>query len=434
MRQKSNFLNNLYRQKTHLTPEEYKFAQRKLIISEASASSLFVFTSGTFFIGFLTMLGASSQYSAIIIAIPQLGCIMQLLSPYIFERLQHRKLLICISCFLFRFLVGTVIFVPYMIKDTQKQLITIMIIYTISFLIAGFVTPGLNNWKLSLAPQKNRGQFFAIKDITSMILSGIVIIGIGRMLDYYELMDNALMGFTIMFGISLVWSVLDFLFISTIKEPLEAKLNKKPKLYTIITTPLKDPVFRSFILFLSLWSFAIQLSISFIPIYILNELGFSYSFISGITIASNMINILAIWGWGKLADKTSWHFLLKASGWLIAVCYLSWFWVTKNNGLILVPLLQILLTCSNGAFNMANLNLQYGLSPATGKTTYFGITAAIASTISFGGALVGSYIYGLLKPLEFTILSISVGSTQILFAISGFLLTLALLYREYVGS
>ena len=317
-----------------------------------------------------------------------------------------------------------------MIEDTGKRLVTIMIIYTMAFFIAGFVTPGLNNWKLSLAPEKNRGQFFAIKDITSMLLSGMVIIGIGRMLDYYALIGNPLMGFTIMFGISLVWSLVDFAFLSTIKEPLEYKVEVKPKLYTIITTPLKDPTFRSFILFLSLWSFAIQLSISFIPIYILNELGFSYSFISGVTIASNLVNILAIWLWGKLADKTSWHFLLQTSGGVIAACYLCWFFVTKNNGFILIPLLQILLVCSNGAFNMANLNLQYGLSPTTGKTTYLGITAAISSTISFGGALVGSYVFVLLKPLEFRFMHMTFGNTQVLFAISGLLLTLSLLYRK----
>ena len=38
-------------------------------------------------------------------------------------------------------------------------------LYLISFLSAGFVTPALNQWMLQIAPDEGRGRYFAIKSI-----------------------------------------------------------------------------------------------------------------------------------------------------------------------------------------------------------------------------------------------------------------------------
>jgi hypothetical protein len=53
---------------------------------------------------------------------------------------------------------------------------------------------------------------------------------------------------------------------------------------------------------------------------------------------------------------------------------MGWAFVMANNAFVLVPLFQILLTGSNGAFNMAAVNIQYIHGPESGKTTYLGVT------------------------------------------------------------
>ncbi|WP_313132063.1 MFS transporter [Anaerocolumna sp.] len=419
-------LHQIYYNNNELTEQEYKRGQKKLILSGLTAGMISLLTTGTFLVGYLSYLGASERYIAIIGAIPQLGCILQMFSPYIFERLKHRKLLICICCFLFRFSVGTIIFVPYVLHKKASQLIVIMIIYSFAYLAAGFVTPGLSSWNMSMTPVRGRGKFLAIKDITSMLGVAAASLIIGRMLDYYKINNKYLTGFTIIFLLVLVISILDFILLSGIGEPVNIQQMHNTSLLEMISKPLKDLHFRKVILFLSIWYFAVHFSISFIPIYMVNSLKLSYSFISVVGVLGNIFGMISIYLWGSLADKTSWNFLLKASGVIIAFCYMGWAFVTANNAFVLVPVFQILLTGSNGAFNMAAVNIQYIHGPESGKTTYLGVTQSIAYVTGFFGGILGAAASQLLKNLRIEWKVISMGSIQMLFLITSLILFAAL--------
>ncbi|WP_097014048.1 MFS transporter [Anaerocolumna aminovalerica] len=416
----------IYFNSNELTEEEYKRGQKKLILSGLTANMISLLTTGTFLVGYLSYLGASERYIAIIGAIPQLGCILQMFSPYIFEKLKHRKLLICICCFLFRFSVGTIIFVPYVLHKKVSQLMVIMIIYSFAYLAAGFVTPGLNNWNMSITPVRGRGRFLAIKDITSMFGVAAASLMIGRMLDYYKVNNKYLTGFTIIFLLALVISILDFMLLSGIGEPINIQQVHNSSLFQMISRPLKDLHFRKVIFFLSIWYFAIHFSVSFISIYMVNSLELSYSFISVVGVLGNIFGMVSIYLWGSLADKTSWNFLLKTSGIIIAFCYMGWAFVTVNNALILVPVFQILLTGSNGAFNMAAVNIQYAYGPESGKTAYLGVTQSIAYVTGFFGGILGAAASQLLKNLRIEWKVVSIGNIQILFLITSLILFTAL--------
>jgi Na+/melibiose symporter-like transporter len=303
-----------------------------------------------------------------------------------------------------------------------------MIIYTFAFLVAGFVTPGLSHWYLSVAPEISRGRFLAVKDIGSMFSVSIISILTGRMLDFYKVINKQMMGFTIMFGVALLLSVIDFVLISHIEEPMVHREPTSFTLWQLIKNPLADKRFRKIIMFLSVWSFAIQFSVSFIPIFMLSSLKLSYSFIATVAVTGNILGMISVYLWGHLADKTSWSHLLKISGCIIAFCYLGWSFVTPNNARILVFVLQIALTCCNGAFQMASSNLQFNLSPQKGKTAYLGVTAAISSVISFVGAMLGSILFKQFKEVQINSLLFQITNIQILFLITGLLLTVALLF------
>ncbi len=303
-----------------------------------------------------------------------------------------------------------------------------MIIYTVGFLIAGFVTPGLNQWYLYVAPKVGRGRFLAMKDIASMFCVSVISILIGRMMDHYKGIDQALTGFTIMFGLAIILSVIDFILISGIEEPLIHREPVKEKLMRLIRIPVEDRRFRKIILFLSIWSFAIQFSVTFIPVYMLSILGLSYSYISAVTVTGNILGMVTIFLWGRLADKTSWFLLLKISGSIILLCYFGWAFVTPGNARLLVFLLQIALTCCNGAFQMASNNLQFNLSPNAGKTAYLGVTSAVACVISFVGAMMGSIVYRELQGIKINLFLFQITNIQILFLMTGVLLTVAFLY------
>lgn len=421
-----NKLTNLYFSNKQLTEKDLVKSQRKLIFSDVTAQMINVMTTGTFFMGYLTYLGISKQNSAIIAAMPLLGSLLMLFSPYFFERMKHRKLLICLCCFIFRFSVSTVGFIPYFTGKHNLQVLLLITIYGLGFFTAGFVTPGLNNWNLDVAPEEKRGRYLALKSIVSLISVSLLTLFLGRLLDYYKMQDKLMIGFNIMFGLSMILSVVDFVILSNINEPCENRVRVNYKIKQLILEPLTNKQFRKFIIFLCLWQFAIQISSSFTSIFMLTSLGLSYSYISTVNVITNIASILLYYVWGYLADKTTWNLVLKLSSFLIALCYLGWSLVTPDNSEILVVFIQIVLASSSGAFSMANSNLQYNLSPAVGKTTYLGAASAMSYVISFIGTLLGSALYGFVQKANFRILYAFTDNIQILFVLTSILLISAL--------
>ena len=87
-----------------------------------------------------------------------------------------------------------------------------------------------------------------------------------------------------------------------------------------------------------------------------------------------------------------------------------------------MPTLMAVSAAGGAASGMAGLNLQYDACPQEGKTTYLGITAAVSSLLSYGAAMLGSFVQ---KALE---ASLGLGSMRVLFLVSALCAVLTLLY------
>lgn len=424
----NSLLKSVYYSDTALTEKDYIKSRRIIFMAAASASMILALTSGSFLAGFLTYLGASAQFCAIISVIPQFACFIQLISPMIFERLEHRKFLVCISCFIFRLSVSLVVFVPFLVKGTALRLTAILIIYTAGYLAAGFVTPGLNNWYLSVAPSKGRGRFLSIKDTIAMIVSAALTLGVGAMLDSTRNDGKPMTGFLIMYILAIALAFADFIINSFIKEQKLEVPQVKVSLRDSILTPLKDKKYIGVIIFFTVWIFASQFSFSFIPVYLVSELKLSYSFISTVGVLSSIAAMLALLIWGRVADAVSWTFLLRCCGLVQACCYLGWFFVDSSTSGILVPVLQIISACCSSAFGMGTVNLQFQKAPETGRTAYLGVCSAISCFAGFLSALLASGVSKLLQGLNFSIFRVSIGNIQILFLCTSILMFICITF------
>lgn len=413
----------------------HKRSSTNLLASGATANIISLLTIGAFLTGYLEYLGASEQYIAMIAVMPQLGSILQLVSPYVFEKLKSRKVLIVLSCFLFRFSVSTIFLVPYLTDVKQERLLLIFLIYTFAFLIAGFVTPGLDHWFWRMIPEEGRGKFLAKKDVISMISVSIVSMVISRMLDYYKAENAEMKGFTIMLVVALALSVLDGIVLSGIdEEPNEISTDRKSFFETVFE-PLRDKSFNKIIVFLCIWNFAVQLSTAFIPLLMIRYFSLSYSFIAITGVAANFASMLLIYIWGHLADKSSWFKVQKYSGALMLLCYFGWFFIGGNLIKPMVIILQILLGSSRGAFMMATSNIIFRIAPAIGKTAYFGVASSISYVISFLGGVLGSVLSLWLQEVTFTVLGYKTYGIQLLFLLTSILMVIAMvLFRVRDGS
>lgn len=360
--------------------------RRFYIAENALASFIFSLGTGSFMAGLLSYMGVSPAACALIGAFPQLGCIMQLVSPFLFERLERRKPSIIFCCFCFRFLLG--LSGVYTLLTNGGEL-TVMPLYLAAFLMAGFVSPGLNQWNMSIAPRKRRGRFFATRDIVSAVCNAAAIFAVSRALDDLIASGREREGYMLVFGAVLVLSVADAILLMQVHEPQGGRIHKLMPGELLV--PFGNRRYRPIIVFIVLWFFTQNLSSGFMAVYQLTVLKMDYSMIAMMTMISSAVSIVMSWVWGRVADRMGWKRLLMVGCLLMLAGYAGWS-VLPGTLIVLAPVLQSLTTAGSSAYNMSSLNIQYALSPQEGKTVYLGLTAAVSNLTGYAAVWIGSQV------------------------------------------
>lgn len=186
------------------TEEELQAGRRRIIEEGAVAGIIYALVTGNFLAGYLSYLGASVSFCAKVAMIPSLGCVLQFFSPFVFERMHHRKLAIWLMCVVFRLSVSSIFLIPLAMPDPGHARAVILVLYTIGFFSAGLVTPGLEHMVRGLSPQGGRGRFYAVKSIIGTCISSAATLALGRTLDEYLAGDAGYTGFLVIGTVSLV--------------------------------------------------------------------------------------------------------------------------------------------------------------------------------------------------------------------------------------
>jgi Na+/melibiose symporter-like transporter len=159
---------------------------------------------------------------------------------------------------------------------------------------------------------------------------------------------------------------------------------------------LKDTNFLKFVLYLSIWCFAVNISAPFFNLYLLDNLNINISVVTiyhGLGTAANMLMLLL---WGKLADRIGNRPLLILVGVLVAMTPLLWLAVGSNqiSFWVYLPLLHILAGGTWAAIDLCTNNMMMGIAPLRYQSGYFAIAGAVAGITGALGITFGSFLAG----------------------------------------
>lgn len=386
-------------------------SQKAMLAQGALSSVFFSLGTGNFLAGFLLYLGAEPAYCAVVAALPQLGCILQLVSPFLFERLRHRKALICGCCFAFRMGMGLAGLIPFLLSDRNARLGAVFVLYLLAFLFAGFVTPGLDQWTMELAPKYRRGRFFAARNILSALINSAISMALGWQLDQFALRGESAKGYLVLYGCCCLLACADLVLLNRMEEvpcqPMETIS------FRDLARPLRDKTYRKIMTFLPMWFFAVNFSNAFLSVYMIQGLGMSHTVITLVATVASGAGMVGIWFWGRLADRTSWNRVMIWAGSIVGVVYLCWGLVKPGAHWAAALALQAFFGACSGSFSMASANLQFSCSPRKGKTLYLGVGAAVSNMAGYGAALLGAFLQSALMARS------GIGSVRVLFICSG---------------
>lgn len=276
-----------------------------------------------------------------------------------------------------------------------------------------------------------RGSYFGLRDFIALPIVTVLTIVMGRVIDIFKLQGNEYYGFLSVFSVVLVLAVINFLFLSGIKEPPVKKGNVSLDFKSILTLPVKDAKFRKIIALFILWNFGFQVAGPFFSVYMVTGLKLDYTYIMVIGIVSAAANLAVVRLWGRLADKRSWIYTTKMSIGLLALTHFLWFFMNTQTVYVLLPVLYVFSGVAWAGINISIFNIQFIFTPENGRTVYIGFNAALGGLVGFVSAFIGSALLGIFNSFNVRVWGITAGNMQLIFAISGVLLGLCAAYIHY---
>ena len=423
----------IYFNEQQLSEKEKQSSRLLSVFEGCSARTILTLTSGAYIVGYAKYLGTSDSTAALISAIPVLSGIAMLISPRLFETIRNHKPLVAFLCFLGRVLLGTMILVPIFINSVEIRLISFVMIYFIANFLLSFTYPGAQSWIQRLTPDAIKGKYFGSRESYVLLFVAVVTLLAGRVLDILKNDGLEFQGFLIIYLLIFLMAIVNFVFLSLMKEsPIEYK-QATPDILSAISVSLRFEKYRASLILITLWNFSYQLSFPFTSVLMVSKLKLDYAVITCMCVTAAASSFIFVRLWGRIADKKTWFFVMKLMVLLQMLSFMAWFFTNESNYMLMIFLAQLFNGAAIAGVNISILNIQFIYSPKENKTVHLGFSSALSSVCGFVGTVVGTWLLKLLQKVDI-LSSIGSGEIKVIFCISLILLGICVKVLESGGT
>ena len=426
------WVKDVYQTPVHLTGEDYKKGQDFLILECICGTSMMRLAQGAFIAGFAKMLGMSQGLIGIISAIPMLANVIQLLGGIYFGNMTQYKLPVTFASLIARTLLGTIYFLPLLFIGNSQQAISLVLIYAIANFGIAFLNPPLINWIMDLAPESIRGQYFARREMFTMIIAAIGELIIAKMLDIFKIQGVERLGFNILGIIVIIWAWMSIFAFSKVKEPIRPEKPKGLKTKEKLTMLFGESNFKKLAVLYAIWNFALYIGMLYIAIYMIGDLERSYLYAMVMSMLTLGFRVLSVRLWGKFLQTNLWSKAIELGAILLGIATGLLFFANSTTALFILPLSHILSGIAWGSIGITFFNLQVMFAPDEARTLYIGTLATISGVVGFTATLGSGFFIDYFSSLHINILNFTIGNIQIVFLASGILLALCGIYVKKV--
>lgn len=290
--------------------------------------------------------------------------------------------------------------------------------------------PAKINWFMSLVDNNRRGRFTAKKEIISLMGGMIFSFVMGNVIDHYEATRNLRGAFLIgmiTVGVLMVLHSLTLLFSK--EKPIETgHKNTRDNLKKLIANkPLLGVIGVSV-----LWYVANYMTAPFYGSYRINELGFTMTFCSILSIAYSIVRSVFSTPMGHLADKKGFANMLSVCFVIQGIAYLANAFAMPSNGKIFYTLYYILNAIAMAGINSAQINLIYDYVDVDMRTSALALSQTISGISGFLVTLAISPLVTYIQKNGNMVLGVSMYAQQLLSFFGVIMMVLVLFYIKLV--
>lgn len=362
--------------------------------------------SGVLLSNFLVELHASPVQIGLLASIPMLVNLLQPLGAFFGDRTNSRHNY-CLWIYgparlLWLILVAGIVLAQWNKIPPEALIQWTLVIVFVSHVVGAFGSAAWLSWMATLVPRRLRGRYFGIRSSAASLTNLLSVPILGFIIAAFP--GGSIQGYGVMLVFAIVAGIisLGFQFFmidvnpQVQQERTEAIAPPSPFATSGFQLPafLQDTNFLLFLLYLSLWTFAVNLSAPFFNLYMLDNLGINIRWVTIYNSLQAGANLLMLVLWGKLADRVGNRVILLGVGILVAVTPLLWLGTGVNATSIWLwlPLLHVLAGGTWAAIDLCNNNLQLGVAPVRNQSTYFAVAAAVAGVCGAIGTTAGGFL------------------------------------------
>lgn len=406
----------------------------RLSISEgALACAMGTLTGGVFLTGFALALGASRLQIGLLAAMPTLANLAQLLGALAIERTGKQKGT-CLGALAASRLVWLLVLVtPLAIwAGAGSWLIwPLIIVQGLSSVLNAVGGVGWLCWIRNLVPETIRIGFLSRRNQIDTVLALSLSIAGGAFIDWWHVRHpESIAGFIAVFAVAMLCGLVSLALMSRIPEVVIGHTHEsRPPMGRLFLAPLREKNFRTMLVFYSFWNLAVNLSAPFFAVYMLENMGLPFWYVTVLCTLSGLCGLLANPFWTRLSQRFGHRPVIFIATLGDALFPLWWLFVSPNWAWLL-----IVIHCS-GVFSsplaVGPSNMVLKLSPVRNGSPYMAVFNAIVGPVTALAAVLGGYMAGAFGGLDWSLGPLALNGLQLVFLISaaGRLASLALLWR-----
>jgi MFS family permease len=365
--------------------------------------------------GFALTLGATASFFALMTSINSLMSFAQLLAPRIgWQVADHRRFILgcrALACLLR----AGILFIPLLLP-APLHLGALVALVSASLFCLHASSPFYGSWQATLIPAEIRAQFTSKQVIAGSLAAMAAGLITGHYLDAFAEADKQ-RAFLYLFALSLGVGLLSVVALARAPYPPTAPQPRGRHLQQLLE-PFRNLPFRRALIFYGGLQCALGLSEPFYSVFMLDNLGLSYTTISVYSTVGMAASVVGYRLWAPLVDRRGSKAVLPL---LLApkiAVPLLWFFSTPEWH-YLVPAAITMDNLLSAGISVAITPLLYGMLPAGERQpTFMGCWSAAVNLSYSASTLLAGVLAGWLAGARLELWGLPVGNLQLLFALS----------------
>lgn len=370
-----------------VTPAALAAGEQALVMDSAWASLAGAFYSGVILVAFALALGANPMQIGLLAAIPFAAQASQLPATLLIDRVRQRRkigVVVITAARVLILLLAAIAFVP----DPDVGLMLLIAAQIVISVLHSTGACAINSWLHQLIPREDLGRFFSRRLLWGTTVSCAGTLAAGALIEHLPL-ANPLHAYAVAFVLAGLAGFVSSHYLAQAPEPQMAAPVQQRTLRSLLLTPFQDPGYRKQLIFLAAWNIASNLAAPFFAVYLIRQLGYPLTTVTGLWVTSQVANALTIYLWGRLSDRLSNKAILAVALPAYFSCTFALVFGDAVQGpalqLSLLVLIHVAMGVASGGIGLAMGNLGLKLAPQGQGTSYLaaiGLVSAVAGGLA----------------------------------------------------